>query len=106
MTPRRVVTTQQADADINTAVNQYLHQSASEAALDFVDALEEAKVLLSEHPHLGSTRFAVETNIPEIRALALRRFPYIVFYTAHPASVRIHRVLHTVRDIPARFLDG
>lgn len=71
--------------------------------MDLIDELEESKVLLSEHPFLGSTRFAIETSIPELRSLALPRFPYIVFYTAQAATVRIHRVLHTAPDLPARF---
>lgn len=104
MTPLRVVTTRQADTDIESAIDHYLGQGAPQAALGFADTLEDAKVLLSEHPHLGSPRFAVETNIPEIRALALRRFPYIAFYTENTDTIRIHRVLHTAQDIPSRFL--
>lgn len=101
----RVVTTRQADADIEAAIDHYLSQGAAEAAWGFVEILEDTKMLLSEHPHLGSTRFAVETTIPEIRALALQRFPYIAFYTEHIDTIRIHRVLHTARDIPSLFSD-
>ncbi|MDR7348301.1 toxin ParE1/3/4 [Enteractinococcus fodinae] len=71
--------------------------------MNLIDELEQAKGLLSEHPYLGSTRFAMETNIPELRSLSLPRFPYIVFYTAQGDTIRILRVLHTARDIPARF---
>ena len=71
--------------------------------MNLIDALEESKVLLSEHPDLGSTRFAMETRIPELRSLSLPRFPYLVFYTAQGATIRILRVLHTARDLPARF---
>ena len=103
MTRLRVVTTLQADADIETAIDHYLNQGAADAAVGFVESLEDTKVLLSEHPHLGSIRFAIETNIPEIRAFALQRFPYIAFYTQHTDTIRIHRVLHTARDIPSLF---
>ena len=89
MTPWRVLTTQQADTDINTAIGHYPHQGAAEAAMNLIDALEESKVLLSEHPDLGSTRFAMETRIPELRSLSLPRFPYLVFYTAQGATIRI-----------------
>lgn len=105
MTSRRVLTSQQADVDINTAIGHYLLQGAAEAAMNLIDELEEAKVLLSDHPYLGSTRFAVETNIPELRSLSLLRFPYIVLYTAQGDTIRIHRVLHTARDLPSRFSD-
>ena len=105
MTSRRVFTTQQADEDIDTAIGHYLHQGATEAAMNLIDVLEESKVLLSEHPFLGSTRFAIETNIPELRALSLPRFPYLIFYTAQGDTRHIHRVLHTAQDLPARFSD-
>ncbi|NWN89870.1 MAG: type II toxin-antitoxin system RelE/ParE family toxin [Micrococcaceae bacterium] len=105
MSPRRVITTRQADADIKEAVDHYQDQGAPEAALGFVDNLEDTIALLSEHPNLGSTRFAVETNIPEMRALTLQRFPYIAFYTENADTIRIHRVLHTARDIPSRLSD-
>lgn len=106
MSPRRVVTTRRADEDIEAALGHYLSQAATNAALAFVDALEDAKVLIGEHPQLGSTRLASEMDIPEMRTLALRRFPYLAFYTDDADAVRIHRVLHTARDIPSGFLDS
>lgn len=102
MTPLRVITTRQADADIEAAIDYYLSQGATEAALGLVEILGDTKVLLSEHPHLGSTRFAVETNIPEICSLALERFPYIASHTEHTDTIRIHRVTHPARDVPRR----
>lgn len=105
MSSRHVITTKQADTDIEAAVAHYLSQNATGAALDFIDDLEELKSLLREYPHLGSTRFAVETNIPEIRAFSLQRFPFLVFYTVQPHTVQIHRVLHTAREVPSRFLE-
>lgn len=106
MTSLRVVTTKQADADINAATDHYVAQGNTKAALSFVDTLEEAKALLSKHPHLGSLRFAIELNIAEIRAFTLQRFPYIIFYSLFADTIRIHRVLHTARDIPPRFLEN
>ena len=105
MSSRRVVTTRRADEDIEAAVDHYLDEGAAEAALAVVDAREDAKVLISGYPQLGSTRLASETGIPEMRTIALRRFPYLAFYTDDADAVRVHRVLHTSRDIPSRFLD-
>lgn len=93
MTHRRVVTTRRADEDIHTAVAYYLEVAAPDASLRFIDELENAKDLLAEHPSIGSTRFAAETTISELRGLALRRFPYMVFYTEDPDAIRLHRVL-------------
>lgn len=105
MNTSRVVTTKQANADIDAAIDHYSSQGAAEAAMGFVNALEKAIELISEHPHIGSTRFAVETNIPEIRGFDLHRFPFIVFYSEHADAVRIQRALHTARDIPSRFVE-
>jgi Plasmid stabilization system protein len=100
----RVVTTRRADEDIDGAVSSYVDGGAREAALAFVDALENAKNLLGEHPSIGSPRFAVEADIPELRSLPLQRFPYVVLYTHDPDVVRVHRVLHTSRDIPVELM--
>lgn len=94
------MTTRRADEDIEAAVGHYLGEGATDAAVAFVDALEDAKVLIGDYPQLGSTRLAAETGIPEMRTLALRRFPYLAFYTDDADAVRVHRVLHTARDIP------
>lgn len=74
---------------------------ADEAALELVDALEAVRDLIAEHPSIGSPRFAIETGIAELRALPLQSFPYVALYTDDADAVRIHRVLHTSRDIPA-----
>ncbi|RUR01722.1 type II toxin-antitoxin system RelE/ParE family toxin [Labedella endophytica] len=102
---RRVVSTRRAHLDIDEAVTHYLDEGAQTVALDFIDAVQDTIELLAAHPSLGSTRFAVETGIAELRSVALRRFPYIVFYTDDDDAVRVHRVLHSRRDIPAELHD-
>ena len=102
MTPRRVVTTERADEDIVSAVAYYVECGASDAALRLVDALEEGRNLLAEHPAIGSPRLAVETGVPELRSLALQRFPYLLLYADDPDAVR---VLHTRREIPAELVE-
>lgn len=106
MRPRRVVTTQRADEDIAAVIEHYVGQGATAAGLAFVDALEEASVLISEHPHVGSTRLGSDVGIPEMRTVTLRTFPCMVFFTDDSDAVRIHRLLHTARDIPSGFMDG
>ena len=103
MTPHRVVTTKRADEDIVRAAAYYLEAGATESAEGLVDALEAAIRLIAEHPSIGSPRFAVELGISELRAVALQRFPYLVFYTEDADAVRVHRVLHTSRDLPAEY---
>ncbi len=103
MTARRVVTTRRADEDIDAAVESY-RAAATGTALEFINAVEAAVRLIGEHPSIGSLRYAVETQIPELRGFALRRFPYVIFYSLDPDAVRIHRLLHTSRDLPAELV--
>ena len=105
MTSRRVVTTRRANEDIDSAVEHYLAEGAADTALAFVDALEKARDLLGSQPSIGSPRFAVELGMPELRGLALQKFPYVAFYTDDSDAVRIHRILHTRRDIPMELSD-
>ena len=79
-----------------------LREEAGDAvALDFINALEDGIEQITRSPNSGSLRFAYELAIPDLRAWGLRRFPYVVFYTNDPDAVRVHRVLHSSRDIPA-----
>jgi toxin ParE1/3/4 len=61
---------------------------------------------ISEHASIGSPRFAVELAITELRTVALRRFPYLLFYTEDADAVRVHRVLQTRRDLPVEYSDN
>jgi plasmid stabilization system protein ParE len=97
----RVVTTQRADEDVDDAVEYYLLAGEHAVAVELVDALAAALTLLARHPSIGSARWEVLTGIPELRALYLRHHPYALIYTDDPDAVRIHRFLHTSRDIPA-----
>ncbi len=101
MTARRVVTTRRADEDITRALEGYLEADARDAASDLIDMLRDARDLLSTHPSIGSARHAAETGILELRSVALKRFPFILFSTDDADAVRIHRVLRSTRDLPA-----
>ena len=105
MTTRRVVTTRRADEDIDDAIAYYLREGATGAAIGFVDELQRSTDLMAQHPAIGSPRFAIEMNIAELRSLRLRRFPYVVVYLEDADAVRVVRVLHSSRDIPAALLE-
>ena len=103
MTSKKVVTTRMADDDIRDAV-AYLRRSAGrDVAARLIDALESTVSHIGDFPAIGSSRFAGETRIAELRDVALHRFPYVVFYTDDVDAVRIHRVLHSSQDIPSVF---
>ena len=100
--PAEVALRALATADIDSAVIYYRTEAGPAVALDFVEALEAAIDHLSQHPRVGSLRFAYELDIPGLRCWSLQRFPYLVFYlTAHDDRVDVWRVLHARRDIPA-----
>ncbi len=98
---RRVVTTSLADADITRAVDWYPETASTATAEEFIDELEDLQSYIADFPSIGSPRFAVVANIPQLLDMAMKRFPYIVFYSDDADAVRILRVLHTSRDIPA-----
>lgn len=47
------------------------------------------------------TALADELDLPGLRHRRVSGFPYLVFYSLDGAAVRVWRVLHEERDIPA-----
>jgi toxin ParE1/3/4 len=92
-----------AAVDVEDAVAHLRSTAGGMVALSFIDALERGVNLLTRSPHTGSLQFAYELAIPELRAWALKRFPYVIFYVPHENRIDILRVLHTRRHLPAAF---
>lgn len=101
MTPKTVVLRERANRDTEEAVDYYLSQGSTKAALAFVDALEQAYAHLGRHPLSGSPRHAHELNLPDLRAWPVKGYPWLVFYVDRERYVEVWRVLHGERDIPA-----
>ena len=101
MTAKPVVPRALANRDINETINYYLDENAESAALDFIDALEQAYAHISLHPATGSPRYAHELNLAGLQSWLLTGFPYHVFYVEQPDHINVWRVLHGQRDIPA-----
>jgi toxin ParE1/3/4 len=99
--PKPVVPRTLAIQDVEDAIGYYLKQDARQAALAFVDALEDAYAILGRHPGIGSARYATELQVPGLRSWSLPRFPYVIFYVERTDHVDVWRVLHGHRDIPA-----
>jgi toxin ParE1/3/4 len=105
VSPKPVVPRTLANRDVEDAIGYYLKEDARQAALAFVDALEDAYAILGQHPAIGASRYAAELDIPELRSWALPRFPYVIFYTEQADRIDVWRVLHGHRDIPALLED-
>ncbi len=101
MKPRPLILRAQAEQDIEQAVSYYLAEGAEQAALAFVDALENTFKHIARRPAVGSPRYAVELDLPGLRTWQVSRFPYLVFYRELDSQLDVWRVLHAQRDIPA-----
>jgi toxin ParE1/3/4 len=99
--PKPVIPRERADRDVNEAVDFYLSENAPEAALGFIDALEQAYGHIAHHPQTGSSRYGGELNLPGLRFWPLKKYPLLVFYLERSDHIDVWRVLHGQRDIPA-----
>ena len=100
MSGKPVVLRERARRDIDEAIEHYLSEVGAAAALDFVDALEDACRQIGERPASGSPRHAHELDLPGLRFKSAGKFPYLVFYVEREADIDVWRVLHGARDIP------
>jgi toxin ParE1/3/4 len=98
---RPVVPRAQAQRDIEDAIAYYLAEGSEQAAMGFVDAIEQAFAHIGRHPTTGSPRYAHELNLPGLRCWPLKRYPYLAFYVERDDHVDVWRILHGQRDIPA-----
>ena len=96
-----VVPRAQAARDVDAVLVYYLEQGAVDAALGFIDALEEAYSHIGRHPATGSPRYAHELNLPDLRFWLVPGYPYVVFYVERDSHIDVWRILHGQRDIPA-----
>ncbi|MEI6303993.1 MAG: type II toxin-antitoxin system RelE/ParE family toxin [Betaproteobacteria bacterium] len=101
MKSKPVIPRQLAMRDVDAAIEHYLDEGAGQAALGFIEALEQAYAHLGRHPASGSLRYAHELGLPELRFWPLTRYPHLVFYIERDDRVDVWRVLHGQRDIPA-----
>ncbi len=100
MKAKLVIPREQANRDVDAAIDWYLNEATPEAGLGFVTALEKAYGHIGRHPATGSSRYAHELNLPGLRSWPLTNFPYLIFYVENPDHIDVWRVLHGQRDIP------
>ncbi|MEJ2409920.1 MAG: type II toxin-antitoxin system RelE/ParE family toxin [Novosphingobium sp.] len=101
MTAKPVVPRAKARKDAELAVDHYLNEATPDVAIDFVDALEQAYAFIATNPAAGSPPWSHELNLPGLRAIRLKGFPWRVFYLECETHVDAWRVLHAKRDLPA-----
>ena len=101
MTIKAVILREQAARDIEQALDYYLETAGEGVAGAFVDALEQALGHVARHPGAGSSRYAHELDLPELKFWRVRDFPYLLFYVEGDDRIDLWRVLHGERDLPA-----
>jgi len=101
-----VVPRERANRDVDAAIEYYLSENAVQAALGFIESLEQAYTHIGSNPATGSPRYAHELNLPGLRCWPLARYPHLVFYIERNDHIDVWRVLHGQLDIPAWLLDA
>ena len=101
MKSKPVIPRELANRDIDAAIKHYLRENAVQAAIGFIDALEQAYAHIGRNPATGSPRYAHELNLPGLRFWRLTHYPHLIFYIERDDRIDVWRVLHGQRDIPA-----
>jgi toxin ParE1/3/4 len=93
----RIVRSGESDADLHD-IATYIARDNLDAALRFIDRMDQRLKLLAEFSGLGRTR--------EDLAPGLRGFPvgnYVIFYRQIADGIELVRVLHGARDMRRLF---
>jgi toxin ParE1/3/4 len=105
LTDKAVIPRAKVSADVDSAIDHYLAEGASDAALGFIDALEQAYAYLSRNAATGSPRYGHELGLPGLRAWPPTAYPFLVFYLEREDHIELWRVLHTRHEIPQRMTE-
>jgi toxin ParE1/3/4 len=82
----------------------YIADDNPDAALRFIEAVEKAFKRLAEMPEIGSVREFDNPRLSDVRMWPVPKFSrYLIFYQVTEDSMKVLRVLHSARDIPALF---
>jgi len=94
-----------ATQDLRDAAGHYARAADPATARRFIDAVEQAFTLIARQPGTGSPRYAVDLDLPGLRARPVERFTYLIFYFERTDHIDVVRILHAHRDIPASLQD-
>jgi toxin ParE1/3/4 len=96
---QRIIRLRQARADIvETAV--YLDERSPDAALRFMEAVEETLAAIAEMPRIGAECTFRHPGLAGMRMLPVRGFDHqMIFYRLTGDVIELIRVYHAARDI-------
>ena len=87
----------QAERDIADAIARYGKEGLA-LSDRFPRKIELALARIRNMPRSGSPRFSHDVGLPELRAVSLSGFPYLLFYLDREESIDLIRVLHSDWD--------
>jgi toxin ParE1/3/4 len=89
------------------ALMDYIACDSPDAAMCFLDAVQESFNLIGEQPGIGTQRYAHLPMLEGLRMLPVSDFEkHLVFYIERTSYIDILRVLHGSRDIPVTLMEG
>lgn len=83
------------------AVDYYLESAGTEIASRFANSISAAIDMIRRYPAAGSPHLAAAAAAPGLRANPVPSFPYLIISIEVGGRVRLLRMLHQRRDIPA-----
>ncbi len=95
----RVLLAIEASADLQ-AIWDYLAPRSATGARRTIDRIDARFQLLQQSPESGELRTDIRVDARQVIVQ-----PYVVYYRLEPGVVRILRVIHGAREMPAAF-DG
>jgi toxin ParE1/3/4 len=89
-----------AKADILRQFRYYLLEDALDAAIRFLDAVDESIDALCKMPEIGAPKQFKNPILAGLRSWAVKGFEDIlIFHIVQPDALRVVRVLHGKRDL-------
>ena len=86
----------------------YIAEDNLDAALRFIDAVEETVAALADNPLLGTATAFAHPELAGLRRRVVHRFKrYLIFYRseATPQTVEVVRILPGERDLPQALVE-
>lgn len=80
-------------------IRDYIAARNPDAALRFLNSVEETCSHFGQHPNIGTRR---DELLPGVRVLPVKNH-YAVFYRVTSAAIEIVRVVHAARDFDRLF---
>ncbi len=95
----RLLKTSVAEKDV-AEIADYISHDNIDAALRFLDAVEETGDLLAHWSHLGTE--IDNPHIDDLRRMQVKGFPnFLILYRPIDDGVVVLRVVHGARDLPS-----